>query len=107
MVSSRKGKTKEAMRDDRTFTEVARGIKITEGNSGPNPKVFLKKAGPSGVDKVKKLVEEPSLSQEAYSSSNTLAFKSLKKRTREPFEEVQEESEPRVEILEVYHPPCS
>ncbi|CAL2254761.1 unnamed protein product [Prunus armeniaca] len=76
------------MRDGRTLIEVARGIKITEGNSGPNPKVFFQEAGPSGVDKRKKLVEEPSLSQEAYSSSNALAFKSPKKRTRELFEEV-------------------
>lgn len=77
---------------------------LTEGNSGPNPKVFFKDARPSGVDKGKKLVEEPSLSQEAYSSSDALAFKSLKKRTRELFEEVQEESEPSVEMLGFFTP---
>ncbi|KAH0987230.1 hypothetical protein GBA52_014407 [Prunus armeniaca] len=88
VVSSGKGKTKEAMRDGRTFIEVARGIKITEGKSGTNPNVFFQEAGPSGVDKRKKLVEKPSLSQEAYSSSNALAFQSPKKRTRELFEEV-------------------
>ncbi|PQQ19839.1 hypothetical protein Pyn_25934 [Prunus yedoensis var. nudiflora] len=58
-------------------------------------------AGPSGTDKGKKLLAEPSFSQEENSTS---AFKSPKKRTRDLFEEVQESSEPSVEILGVFNP---
>ncbi|CAL8173602.1 unnamed protein product [Prunus armeniaca] len=92
VVSGRKGKGKGAMRDGRTFKEVARGIRITDESSTPIPKVFFKDDRPSGIDKGKKVVLDPSLSLEEHSSSNAKAFKSPKKRARELFEEAPEES---------------
>ncbi|KAI5334706.1 hypothetical protein L3X38_024839 [Prunus dulcis] len=104
VVSGRKGKGKGAMRDGRTFKEVARGIRITDESSAPIPKVFFKDDGPSRMDKGKMVVSDPNLSLEEHSSSNAKAFKSPKKRARELFEEAPQESEPSVEILGVSYP---
>ncbi|KAL6272834.1 hypothetical protein ACE6H2_023526 [Prunus campanulata] len=94
VVSNRKGKAKSTVRDSRIFNEVARGIRIVDEVSSLIPKIYFKDAGPSGVDKGKNLMYDPSLSQEENSTSPATAFKSPKKRTRELFEEVQENSEP-------------
>lgn len=104
VVANHKGKAKGAMRECRTFTEVARGIRIDEGSHNPSPKIYFKEAGPSGVDKGKKRLYNPSLSHEEYNSSVALAFMSPKKRARKLFEETQEDSEPSVEILGVITP---
>ena len=104
VVSSQKGKGKGAIRDDRSFKEVAKGIRIADENSVPFPEVHFKGEGPSGVDKGNLVISELSLSLEEHSSSNCKAFKSPKKRARELFEEVSEESEPSVEILRVFRP---
>ncbi|VVA37853.1 PREDICTED: DUF4283 domain-containing [Prunus dulcis] len=64
VVSNGKGKAKSAVRDGRTFNEVARGIHIVDGVSSPIPKVYFKEAGPSGVDKGKNLMSDPGLSHE-------------------------------------------
>ncbi|CAL2266097.1 unnamed protein product [Prunus armeniaca] len=92
VVSNRKGKAKSAVRDGRTFNEMARGIRIANEVSSPIPKVYFKEAGPSRVDKGKNLMSDPGLSQEENSISAATAFKSPKKRARELFEEVQENS---------------
>ncbi|CAL8170154.1 unnamed protein product [Prunus armeniaca] len=81
-------KAKSAVREGRTFNEVARGIRIDDEVSSLIPKVYFKEVGPSGVDKGNNVLSNPSLSQEENSISALTTFKSPKKRARELFEEV-------------------
>lgn len=93
VVGNRKVKAKAGIRDGKTFEETAKGVKIggmSEGSVRPAAAMDVHSLNARG----KAVLEKTSLSQDAASKNQLMAYKSPKKRTPEEVEEHEEESDP-------------
>ncbi|CAB4312193.1 unnamed protein product [Prunus armeniaca] len=92
VVRNRKAKAKAGIRDGKTFKETAKGVKIggmSEGSVRHAAAMDVHSLNARGKD----VLEKTSLSQDAASKNQLMAYKSPKKRTLEEVEEHEEESD--------------
>ncbi|PQQ02346.1 hypothetical protein Pyn_13708 [Prunus yedoensis var. nudiflora] len=101
VVANRKGRAKMQEKDERTFKEVAKGIKIVEGGGSRDAGVKIFPTGHNSKRKGRTVVIAPAQSQEGSNAFIGFAYKSPKKRAYDE-EEVEEDSVPSVEIRGEY-----